>query len=154
MRKMLVVVVMLGGGAAALTAFTADERRRVALDASGEWWCKGEACTTNSCRVDAECYPQKNAACASARLIIRDEVIRLCSPAISYCLETRERMLKDPDVDDVSGCRVVSAAAEDRESYGRHVVCKWIVDGLLVGVGAIVVASRTARRRRLPGGRV
>lgn len=120
----VVAVAAIGMG-----VYTLNERRHVALDASGDFWCTGEVCGV---RVCGDCTTTERAACHPASLVMGGEDFRQCRTSMSGCEASRERSLADRDVEGVGSCRVVSATSESRDSYNEHVAIVWALVGLLL----------------------
>lgn len=132
MRRKIIVCAVAVLVAAGFGAYTLNERRHVALLASGQWWCKGDNCELEGC---AGCRTQERAACVSLHDVLKDRDFDLCSATMSGCEATRRALRDDVDVSGVGGCRVVSATTESREYYNALIVIAWI----LIGAAALVL---------------
>lgn len=136
MWKLVAVVVLAAIG---MGAYTLNERRHVALDSSGEFWCAGEFCGVGIC---GSCTTRDRAACYPARLVMGGEDYRQCRTSMTECEASRERSLADRDVDGIGSCRVVSATDASRESYHLLVVISWVLGALVLALALVPLVRR------------
>jgi hypothetical protein len=129
MRWMRWVVWLLMVSTIVMFAYEGWERRHVAPEASGKWWCAGEVCNLEPCGLDV-CQPQDHATCFAQSISGTRKTIDECRSTFASCEYARKLRLRDGL--SVYECRVVSATAEDREAYKLHSAIAWVVGGMTV----------------------